>query len=820
MSLFALIDTPFIYRYKGVMKSLRTTAVICISLLLTACELAGLPTIPPGWTLTPSITPTFIASPTPTISPTPIPIVRVDAGEKALFNGDYPTALIHFQTAFRDSSDPVVRAAAKWGEARTQYNDERYGEAQSALHILITEFPDSRYLASAQFLLSLAQFKLGQYQAAADAWQAYLILRPGIIDSYTQELRGDSLFLAGSYPEALSAYTAAIQAPRLEDTAPLDLKAADTRAKLGDYDAALALYDAILARQVNDFLKAQAVYESGLVYLDQGKTEEAFGKFRFAVENYPLSYYSYLGLVKLVEAEAEVDDLYRGLVDYFAGQHDGALMAFDRYLAENQLNDGTAHYYRGLTLKALGNPESADLAFETFIENYPTHPRWEKAWEDKAETEWQDRGFSGIAAQTYSSFADTVPASPLAPDYLMRAARILEIDDHLDQAAEMWERVAADYPGNDQAPTALFNVGIIRYRQDDYEGALASFNRSLATSQRSEDRARAYLWIGKSQNELGDLEAATTAWKQGQVVDPGGYYSERARDLLSERPPFEPPNTTNLTPDLAAERADADSWVRLTFNLAADTDLNGPGLLAEDPRFIRGTEFWNLGLYEEARLEFESLRSAVSTSVVDTYRLANYLLDLGLYRSAITAVRETLTLAGLDEHMESMMAPPYFSHVRYGLYYSALVIPAAQEEGIDPLLIFSVMRQESLFEGFVKSTAGASGLMQIMPGTGSDIAGQLGWPIEYKTDQLIRPDVSIRFGTHYLGSNLRALEGDMYSALAAYNAGPGFAVIWKPLAADDLDLFLEVVRAEETRTYIRNIYEIYLIYKRLYGQPT
>lgn len=67
------------------------------------------------------------------------------------------------------------------------------------------------------------------------------------------------------------------------------------------------------------------------------------------------------------------------------------------------------------------------------------------------------------------------------------------------------------------------------------------------------------------------------------------------------------------------------------------------------------------------------------------------------------------------------MAPPYFGYIRYGLYYSDLVLPNAQENGLDPLFLFSVIRQESLFEGFVNSNAGARGLMQIVLSTGAQI---------------------------------------------------------------------------------------------------
>ena len=771
--------------------------------------------------MTPSISPSPEATFTPTVTPTPLPIARVGVGDSAFFNGDYENALILYQTAFQDSPDVLVQAAAKWGEARVYFADERYEDALTSLQTLITEYPQSSHLGQAYFLQGLANYRLNNYKVAADAWQTYLTLRPDHLDARVQELRGDALFDALDYASALSAYTAAIQAPALGDDITLDLKVANTQAKIGDYESALALYDGIAARAPNDYIKAQAAYESGLAYQALGRNEEALGKFRLAVENYWKSYYAYLSLVALLEAGAEVSQLDRGLVDYFAGQYDVAIAAFDRYITENPTNDGTASYYRALAFRDLGNYDAALQNFSTFIAKYPTHPSWGDAWGEKAFVEWYNLGSNDAAAKTLLDFVAGSPNSELAVDYLMSTARIYERNARYDEALQIWARIANEYPGSDQASVAVFLMGIIYYRNGDFVSALDAFNRSLSLSARAEDQARGYLWLGKAQQKLGDNEAAMNAWRKAQNSDPSGYYSERARDLLAERAPFTPPISSNLTPDMKSERKDADSWVRLTFNLPADTDLSGLGVLAADGRIIRGTELWELGLYEDARLEFEDLRAELELNkdAVGSYRLTNYLLELGLYRSAIFAARQVLTIAGLDEHTESMMAPPYFGHIRYGLYYPNLVIPDAQTYGFDPLFIFSVIRQESLFEGFINSNAGARGLMQIIPTTGAQVVSQLGWPVNYDDKDLYRPDVSTALGTYYLDKNRDLLDGDLYAALAAYNGGPGNSLQWKELAGDDPDLFLESVRFEETRNYIRNIYEIYAIYKRLYGTP-
>ncbi|HET7143661.1 MAG TPA: tetratricopeptide repeat protein, partial [Anaerolineales bacterium] len=757
---------------------MRLLAGLWLAAAITACSfLPNLPSIPPGWTVTPSITPTLEATLTPTITPTPLPVARVDAGDLAFFNGEYETALLHYQIAYQDSPDPLVRAAAKWGEARLRFTQEQYQETLDSLQTLITEYPQSAHLGQAYFIQGLANYRLNNYQVAADSWQTYLTLRPGYLDAYTQELRGDALFDAQNYTDSLAAYTAAIQAPSISDTIYIDLKVAATQTELGNYQTAIELYDGITARAPNDYIKAQAAYETGLVYQTLGQNEEGLGKFRLAVENYPLSYYAYLSLVALLDAGGTVSELDRGIVDYFAGQYDVAIAAFDRYLAETPGNDGTAYYYRALARRDLSFYDEALLDFSTFIANYPNHPRWGDAWGEKAFIEWYQLDQYSTAAQTLLDYVSAAPASGVAAEYLMSAARIYERDDQNDNALVIWARVANEYPGTEESATATFLSGIIYFREGDTLSSLDLFNSSLSLSTSVEDKTRAYLWIGKAHKKLGDNEAAQNAWRTAQDLDSGGYYSERARELLSERAPFSPPTSINLAQNLEAERKDADAWIRLTFNLPADNDLSGLGPLAADERVIRGTEYWELGLFEEARPEFESLRAELELNkdAVGSYRLSNYLLDLGLYRSAIFTARQTLTLAGLDEHTESMMAPPYFSHIRYGLYYSDLVIEDASVNKLDPLFVFSVIRQESLFEGFVKSSAGARGLMQIIPETGEQINFQLGWPPNYDDNDLYRPDVSIAFGTHYISKNLDLLNGDLYAALAAYNGGPGNA---------------------------------------------
>ncbi|MDP4029486.1 MAG: tetratricopeptide repeat protein, partial [Gallionella sp.] len=198
--------------------------------------------------------------------------------------------------------------------------------------------------------------------------------------------------------------------------------------------------------------------------------------------------------------------------------------------------------------------------------------------------EWSQKGEYSKAAETLLEFVSITPGSPLSTDYLMSAARIYERGGQYDKAVETWARVANEYPGTAQASNAVYLMGIIDYRQGDFTSALDSFHRSLGLSVAAEDQARAYLWIGKTQQKLGDNEAASNSWRTGQALDADGYYSERARDLLIEREPLTPPTSVNLGFNLSNGRADADTWMRITFGIGTDVDLNGLGPLSTDGR--------------------------------------------------------------------------------------------------------------------------------------------------------------------------------------------------------------------------------------------
>lgn len=799
--------------------------VVWISLLIPlvfgmACnvplslQLAATSTAVPEPTFQP--TPSPSPPPTQTAVPTPTTEEVLSAAAYTVYVGDWESALREYERAQTRTSDPEVIALAQLGIAMTHIQAGEFQAAVEALDGFISAHAEMPRAGQAYFLRAIAHEALNEYVAAARDYEAYIEARPGVLDSYAHERAGDVLRLAEDSEAAIPHYRAALQAPRLGEPLGVSLKLGRALLQTGNWEEAVSVFDDVLARAPDADTKATANLLAGRALLAMGDQQAGYDRYLDSVDQYPTAYDTYLGLVDLVDAGIPVDDYQRGVVDYYAEAYSPALSALTRVLMRSP--NPEAYYYRGLTLRALGDATSAIHDFASFLGFYADDPMRPAVWFEKALTEWAYEGDYAAAVNTYLSFIDESPEDPRAAEALFAAGRSAERGDDLERAMEIWLRLPEEYAGSEFVYQGLFEAGVALYRMAQFPAARGAFERSLSSAATTGDRAASHLWIGKSYAAESQPAQATAAWEAAASADPTGYYSERAEDLLVGIGPFEARGDYDLSFDAGAEREQAEAWLRETFTIAGPEPLRALSEgLKNDPRMIRGMELWQLGLYERARDEFEALRKGVQEDPEATYRLMHRLLDLRLYRSAILAARQVLKLAGMDD-AATMNAPTYFNRIRFGPYFSDIILPEAASQGFNGLFVLSVVRQESLFEGFATSYAAARGLMQVIPSTGEEIAAQLGWPPDFTPDDLYRPYVSTRFGTYYLARQRDRFDGDLVAALAAYNGGPSNAAAWLELAPEDPDLFLEVIRLPQTHLYVRVIYEVFQIYQSLYSE--
>ena len=156
---------------------------------------------------------------------------------------------------------------------------------------------------------------------------------------------------------------------------------------------------------------------------------------------------------------------------------------------------------------------------------------------------------------------------------------------------------------------------------------------------------------------------------------------------------------------------------------------------------------------------------------------------------------------------------------RYPVLYTNEITAAAAENDIPPAYIAAIIMAESSYNPEAVSSVGARGLMQIMPDTGSWIAGKFGE--ECTPEALFDPNISIRYGSWYLGFLMNRYDGDMRCATAAYHAGQGTVDKWLSDPSYSADgIHLDKIPYDSTNTYVGRVLKYYDHYTIEYEKLT
>ena len=157
--------------------------------------------------------------------------------------------------------------------------------------------------------------------------------------------------------------------------------------------------------------------------------------------------------------------------------------------------------------------------------------------------------------------------------------------------------------------------------------------------------------------------------------------------------------------------------------------------------------------------------------------------------------------------------PDFVQRIRYPLRYEAIVRGHADNYDLDPSLLAAVIYTESRFNANARSSAGAIGLMQLLPATARGIAERTGGDA-FVVGDLYVPELNVRYGAWYL-RHLLDRYGDERTALAAYHAGQGNVDRWRALGVG--------IQFPETRSYVSKVERVKRIYADSYrdelGRP-
>ena len=319
------------------------------------------------------------------------------------------------------------------------------------------------------------------------------------------------------------------------------------------------------------------------------------------------------------------------------------------------------------------------------------------------------------------------------------------------------------YPKSLQAATRYWEKGLNQWKQKNMAAAQEMWRLgSLAEPRDSEMASRLYYWQIRALVSLNRVEEANTLSKELQVRYPFEYYA-----LL-----------LNPTPAILSAPISSQGW------------RGNPSLL----------EDW--GFISYARADFA--RSESAESFYQSARLAKWSGDYPTSaRQATLFLRKREKQHPLTRDLAECLYPKAFvTEVRV----------ASSKTGLVPSIIWGIMRQESMYEPDVVSSAGAYGLMQLMPATARGESKRM----KLDENAYRKPAGNVLLGANHMVGLIAGFK-EIPLALAAYNAGGTPVKRWSQGGVGDMQEWIEAIPYNETRGYVKAVMGNSYMYRALYG---
>jgi len=375
----------------------------------------------------------------------------------------------------------------------------------------------------------------------------------------------------------------------------------------------------------------------------------------------------------------------------------------------------------------------------------------------------------------------------------------------IEEALQAYQNVLEQYPS--ESENALWGIGWTYFMSGAYEKASEVFARLY---ENSSDTKYLY-WEARSLEAAGkDVKDSYHTLRKRN----GDFYS--AMSFLRMKEPIEQLGTKETMESHGDTGNPENNPPPPPFNSPLNPSVSLPDGRQAGPlskgglkggytgvkKFERAEALFELGLSKDALSELIFI-SKTTTSIED-------ILFIGSKLQALEEYRYLVILANRLPAIETV------HHLRYPHAYWNIVEPVSQQYSIDPFLVLSVMREESTFDPNARSTAGALGLMQLMPQTAFRLNRDLHLRIT-NVSHVCNVRNNIHVGTFYLSTLIREFGSYAY-ALAAYNAGEEKVRKWIQKGNyKSVDEFIEDIPYNETRNYVKKVMTTFFEYKRPSG---
>ena len=392
---------------------------------------------------------------------------------------------------------------------------------------------------------------------------------------------------------------------------------------------------------------------------------------------------------------------------------------------------------------------------------------------------------------TYLDMAIAYPKH--APQALVEKAKLLEALNSPESANNALQTLLTDYKHSEAAAEYRWEMASKKAQSGDLIAAWQWAQPIVTDNPDSAIAPKAGFWIAKWAQKLNRPEDATNAYKAVLTRFPRSYYAWRSAGGLGWD-----------VGDFTTVRDKVPQVVKAS-------KIIPPG---GSPTF---QELYKLGLESEAWGQFQTeISDKPELSIADDFTLGLLKLDRG---QNLRGINQIWSLQDRDspedkQQWQQLRQTPEYWQALYPFPYEDTILEWSKRRQLNPLLVTSLIRQESRFEPEIESWAGALGLMQVMPATGQSAAKTIGLS-EYS---LTKPEDNVNIGTYYLDFTHKKYNNNSMLAVASYNAGPNAVAKWvSRYGLQDADEFVEKIPYSETKGYVESVFENYWNYMLIYN---
>lgn len=357
------------------------------------------------------------------------------------------------------------------------------------------------------------------------------------------------------------------------------------------------------------------------------------------------------------------------------------------------------------------------------------------------------------------------------------------------KAKEDYLTLYTDFPESLYAAESMAKVFWQEYERDNYVKAIELSKKHWALYPNAKSHPFVAFWAAKIFIEEGKKAQADEILNKIITEHPHDFYNYRAKQILDDK----------------------KNWFKMPASNAfvGFPNWNWPKVYTDEEIAEKyGADVLELTKISQYGYLLESFKPTELDKKFKVFLEAKS----GNYAQAIKTAFFSILTSDKPNHKDLLF------QYAFPLAYADLVSDrAGKNQKVDPMLVHSLIRQESYYQKDIQSKVGAMGLMQVMPSTAKEIARKLSLRPP-RTYDLLQPSTNITLGVTYMEDVFTQFENNMINAIASYNAGPGAVKSWmEELSFEDPDLYIENIPYEETRNYVKQVLNNYWVYRELYS---